>query len=143
MPLALTQSQFDALRSGKPVRARGRTQINIAGMNRTEMAYSQYLDGLKVLGKIADYKFEPFNLRLADRTYYRADFVVIQPDGLLEIHETKGATTRVNTAGERVEVPFYKDDGIVKLKVAAEQFPWFQFVLAYRRKSGYWERVEY
>ncbi len=93
----------------KEIRPRTRT----IGMNKLESAYGLELEKMKLTGEIIEYKFEAVKLRLADRTYYTPDWFVIFP-GHLEFRETKG---------------FMRDDAAVKLKVAAEQFPWFRFVL--------------
>jgi hypothetical protein len=79
--------------------------------NKTEAAYGNLLELRKMAGEIVDYKYEPLKFRLADRTYYTPDFLVVHTTHF-EIHETKG---------------FWKDDARVKIKVAAEQFPWFIF----------------
>lgn len=92
-------------------------------MNKTEAAYAAYLDGLKKDGAIADYRFEAVKLRLADKTFYTPDFMVLMPDFSFEMHEVKG---------------FWEDDARVKIKVAATQFP-FKFVAAKKTKNG-WDR---
>jgi len=88
-------------------------------MNKTEARYvTEVLDPQKYTKEILDWMYEPFNIRLADKTFYRVDFLVIT--SVVEFHEVKGA--------------FIRDDAIVKWKVAAEQFPWFKWVLAqYKR----------
>lgn len=91
-------------------------------MNRTEAAYATRLEMLRRAGEIVDWGFEPIKLRLADRTWYTPDFLVVFADRF-ELHEVKG---------------FWRDDARVKWKVAAELFPWFQFV-AVTRKRGQWQ----
>lgn len=92
-------------------------------MNKTEAAYAAYLEMLKRAGEVADYRFEAVKLRLADKTFYTPDFVVLAPDGVLEMHEVKG---------------FWEEDARVKIKVAAAQFP-FKFVAIRKTKNG-WDR---
>ena len=92
-------------------------------MNKTEAAYAAYLDNLKKDGAIADYRFEAVKLRLADKTFYTPDFMVLMPDFSFEMHEVKG---------------FWEDDARVKIKVAASQFP-FKFVAVRKTKNG-WDR---
>ena len=92
-------------------------------MNKTEAAYAAYLDGLKKDGTITDYRFEAVKLRLADKTFYTPDFMVLMPDFSFEMHEVKG---------------FWEDDARVKIKVAAAQFP-FKFVAVKKTKNG-WDR---
>lgn len=101
-----------------PARARergdGRTETKL------ERDYGLHLALLKAAGKIHDFRGRgPVNLRLADKTFFRPDYLVIAADGTLELHETKG---------------FMEDDANVKLKVAAELYPWFRIVLVKARR---------
>src|SRR5262245_38377650 len=77
-------------------------------MNKTEARYAFELEVLKRGGKIIWYAFEPITLRLAKRTSYTPDFLVMHNDGSLEFVETKG---------------HWEDDARVKIKVAAKMFP--------------------
>lgn len=72
----------------------------------------QVLELAKRAGQIVDYRYEPFALKLAKLTTYTPDFLVIYSDRF-ELHEVKG---------------FWQDDARVKIKVAAERFPWFRFL---------------
>lgn len=92
-------------------------------MNKTEAAYAEHLELLRRKGEIVHYEFEPFKLRLADRTYYNFDFLVITADLTIEIHEVKG---------------HWEDDARVKWKVGADEFWYFTFK-AIKNKSGGWE----
>lgn len=92
-----------------------------SGMNKTECDYARHLELLQRAGELRSFAFEPWKLRLADRTFYTPDFVVVLPNGEIECHEVKG---------------FMRDDAAVKLKVAAELHP-FRFVLA-KRVRGQW-----
>ena len=91
-------------------------------MNKTEAEYAGMLELRKRAGEVAWYAFEPFKIRLADRTFYDIDFGVMLADGRLEVHEVKGG--------------FITDDGRVKLKVAAEHFP-AQFFLCQKTKGAW------
>lgn len=95
-------------------------------MNRLESEYAAYLRGLQHAGEVLWWAFEPIKLKLARLTTYTPDFVVMTKDGTLECHETKG---------------FWQDDAKVKIKVAAEKFP-FRFV-AITKKRGQWETEEF
>lgn len=83
-------------------------------MNGTEKAYASLLELQKRAGAILDYRFEAVKLRLADLTFYSPDFLVVKED-CFELHEVKGG--------------FIRDDAMVKIKVAAESFPWIKFML--------------
>lgn len=86
--------------------------------NATETAYSRLLQERKDQGEILDFWFEGIKLKLATKTFYSPDFLVLGSDGTLECHEVKG---------------FWMDDARVKIKVAAEKFP-FRFVAAQLKK---------
>ena len=92
-------------------------------LNKTEAEYAGMLELRKRAGEIAWYAFEPFKIRLADRTFYDIDFGVMLADGRLEVHEVKGG--------------FITDDGRVKLKIAAEHFP-AQFFLCQKTKGAWY-----
>ena len=96
-------------------------------MNKTESAYAEYLERLKLGGHICDWKYEAVKLRLADKTFYTPDFLVVMPDGLIELREVKG---------------FLEDDARVKIKVAAEQFP-FRFIAVKKGCGGSCEKEEF
>ena len=113
-------------------RGRGRTVRRLPGhMNKTEARYQLHLEARQLAGEVASFAFEPLKLRLADRTYYTPDFMVILPDGLIEFHDVKGGPI--------------EDDAAVKLKVVAELRPEFAFFIARerpRRDGGGWEVKE-
>ena len=95
-----------------PVRGRARPKHVPGSMNKTEQAYEAHLKRLQMAGEIAHYQFEPIKLRLADKTFYTPDFLVVLPDGEMQLHEVKG---------------FWEDDARVKIKVAAAMFWMFAF----------------
>lgn len=95
------------------------------GMNRTEAEYAKRLEALKAAGQISWYGWEAVKLRLADRTWYTPDFMIMHYDGTLSFAEVKG---------------FMRDDAAVKIKVAAELYPW-RFVIVRKTKGG-WEFQE-
>jgi hypothetical protein len=81
-------------------------------MNKLEARYWEYLQ-VKLSQQLIQWcGYECLNFRLADKTYYKPDFVVITNDGDIEVHETKG---------------YWRDDARAKIKVASEQFPWITF----------------
>lgn len=82
------------------------------GPNKTEEAYQETLEHRRLAGEVLWHGYEPFKLKLADRTFYTPDFGVLMADGQLELHEVKG---------------HWEDDARVKIKVAARQFPFLHF----------------
>lgn len=88
-------------------------------MNSLEKWYANHLDNLKHAGNIKEYWFESVKFKLADKTFYTPDFMVMMANNELEIHECKG---------------FMLDDANVKIKVAANIFP-FKFRLIKKVKG--------
>lgn len=95
---------------GKSFYAVGR--LKQGQLNSTEQAYEQHLKQLQKEDQVLWFRFEGLKLRLADNTFYTPDFVVQMSDNTIECHEVKG---------------FWQDDARVKIKVAAEMYP-FRFV---------------
>jgi len=81
------------------------------------------LEARRQRGEIVWWKYESITLKLADGTRYTPDFAVLLAGGEFEIHETKGG--------------FIREDGWLKLKLAAGMFP-FRFFLCQKqaKKDG-------
>ena len=90
--------------------------------NKTETAHALDLEIRKRAGEILDYRWQPLRLKLAPDCTYEPDFMVMMADGSIEFHEVKSA--------------FITDDGLVKVKVAAQTFSWFRFVLYQYDRRG-------
>lgn len=90
-------------------------------MNKLEQSYADFLSLLKKGGDIIDFRYEAIKFRLAERTFYTPDFLVTYPDKM-ECHEVKG---------------FMEEDANVKLKVVAEMFHEFKFVLVKKEKKSW------
>ena len=112
---------FVVLRVAKAGRRR-----RLAGtMNRLEARYAELLDARQAAGEVAEWHFEALTLKLARDTRYTPDFMVVLPDGTVELHEVKG---------------FMREDAHVKLKVCALAFPFTVRVAYYAAKS--WQITE-
>ena len=99
-------------------------------MNKTEAAYARELELRRASGDVLWYRFEGIKLRLADSTFYTPDFAVMLATGELEMHEIKG---------------HWEDDARVKIKVAADQYP-FRFValrVRAKKDGGGWSVEEF
>lgn len=122
--------EFEEWRRGKaygPVPKKSVRQVHLPGrMNKTEAAWAQRLEARKHAGEIVDFKFEALKFRLAKRTWYTPDFMVVLPDRSIELHEVKGG--------------FIREDGLLKFKLARELFPWFRWRMVQRRKTK-WETL--
>lgn len=125
--MSISIQEYRALRTGFVTGAQSakqRTQalgrLKKGERNKTEEAYEQeVLRPAMLRGEILWYAFEPWTLRLAERTTYTPDFGVMLADGSLECHEVKG---------------FWQDDARAKTKIAAELHP-FRFVAITREKK--------
>lgn len=105
-------------------------RLKAGAMNKTEQLYGSFLELRKAAGQVIWYRFEGLKLRLADNTFYTPDFAVMLEDGQIECHEVKG---------------FWTDDARVKIKVAADQYP-FKFVAVKARakkEGGGWSVEEF
>lgn len=97
-------------------------------MNGLETKYAEYLELLKHAGEIAWYAYEGIRVRLAKATTYTPDFFVMKSDGTLEVHEVKGR---------------WLDDARVKIKVAAELFPFLFIGVSLDKKTKQWVFEEF
>ncbi len=105
-------------------RARGKRPKKKEGMNQWETDYAAILESKRATGEVVLYRYEAVKLRLADKTFYTCDFMVMLPDGVIEFHEVKG---------------HWEEDARLKIKLAAEQFPEFTFrAFLRRRKEDPW-----
>ena len=97
-------------------------RLKVGAMNKTESAYDAHLALQQHAGAIVWRKFEGLKLRLADNTFYTPDFAVMTASGQMELHEVKG---------------YWEDDARVKIKVAAEMYPFrFLAVKVKTKKDG-------
>jgi len=114
-----------AIRKGRAsVLAKGRLKAGV--MNGLEKEYDSFLARRMMAGEVLWYRFESVTLVLADRVRYTPDFAVMLSDGMIEMHEVKG---------------YWRDDAKVKIKMAADKFP-FRFV-SIQKKRGNWEFEEF
>lgn len=99
-----------AVESAAPAAHRPRHESGT--MNKLEAKYAAHLELRKTTGEIREWRFEPMKLRLAPKTYFDVDFLVMLADFDIEFHEVKG---------------HWEDDARVKIKVAAAMFRWWTF----------------
>lgn len=134
--MRMTPEQFNAAQArAKPketpkqrMQALGR--LKTGAMNKTEQAYADLLKDWVSIEIVQWFRFEGLKLRLADNTFYTPDFAVMGMDGVMEMHEVKG---------------FWTDDARVKIKVAAEMYP-FRFIAVKpkaKKDGGGWAREEF
>lgn len=91
--------------------------------SKWEEQYRNMLEAKYRVGEILAYEYESITFRLAPKTTYTPDFLVVLPNGKIQIHEVKG---------------FAREDAIIKFKVAAQQNPWFEFIMVKKSKTEGW-----
>lgn len=99
------------------------------GMNKMEAEHGANLEIERQKGMVLWYMWAPlapFKLRLAKATFYTVDYIVQLADRTMCADEVKG---------------HWEDDARVKIKCAAEMFPWLQF-RAWTKERGMW-KAEY
>jgi hypothetical protein len=108
-----------------PVRVK-KTRATGEGMNSLEARYVvEILDPGVAGGNVAGWFFESFRLKLAPKTFYTPDFMVIKSDGQIVFREVKG---------------FLREDASVKFKWAREVYPFFEFEM-WGRRAGQWYEI--
>lgn len=112
-------------------RARSRPVDPYAGMNGLERERAVIHEARKRAGEIQDWQFERVTLKLAPDCRYTPDFFILERDGTITLEEAKG---------------HWEDDARVKIRVAADRFPWFRFVAVRRvpkKEGGGWRFEEF
>lgn len=125
----IEEEAFMMIAAQKRLFAKGR--MRSGQMNKTEKAYADYLEVQKRAGLVSAFWFEAIKLKIADHACsYTPDFLVLRPDGALELHEVKGSTR------------IFTDDAKVKTKAAATLYPFKVFVVYPDKKVG-WQVEEF
>lgn len=100
-----------------------RAMKRASGLNQTEQAYADHLEHRRRAGEIIDYRAQAMTFRLGPDCRYTPDFLVVEADSTLTLVDVKGGHTW--------------EDSVIKLKTAAQQFPWFAWQMVQRRDSGW------
>lgn len=102
-------------------------------MNQTEQAYADMLESRRLAGEIIRFDFEAMTFKLADGCRFTPDFSIWLLDGSMEFVDCKGSGPM-------------DEKSRVKVKVAAEKFPQFLFVIEQKqskKNGGGWKREEF
>jgi len=108
-----------------PAGGRRPTAKNELGQNKTEARYDVHLSEMAQQGRIIDHAFEPFKWKLADKTWFRIDFAVWVPGGLVAV-DVKG---------------WLEDDASVKAKWFADKYKRVPLYLASYQRGAWTYRV--
>jgi hypothetical protein len=110
-----------------------------SGMTKVEERFASYLNLLKSVGKIEDWKFEPMSIKIADGVRYNPDFEIVGKE-FITMAEIKPGSRDKKTGQVK---PFSMDDGYrTKIYVAAEKYPEFRWLLIWDDKNGGWMERE-
>lgn len=115
-----------AKRDSPPKKMYALGRLRAREMNKTEKEYLGYLEGKIIESSLLWCEFEGVKLRLADNTFFTPDFFVMTAEGELQAHEVKG---------------YMMDDANVKIKCAAEKYP-FRFFVVRKAKNKTWDIKE-
>jgi hypothetical protein len=100
---------------------------------KVEQKYELHLEARKQAGEVQWYWYELCKFRLADRSYWTPDYMVLLADGTLEAHECKGRSG---------DGPWMEEDARLKARFAGETLP-VPVVVVWPLKGGGWGREEY
>lgn len=124
-PVAPAAAAAEPSKSGGMAAMQAKGRLAAGTMNATEAKYAAYLGQLTLAGDVLWWKFEPVKLLLAPQTTLTPDFMVMLADGSLEMHDVKGAKA------------IYTDDAKVKMKIAAQEYPFvFRVVYPVKKADG-------
>jgi hypothetical protein len=85
--------------------------------SKLEEAWAAELERLRAAGEVVLWRYEAMALRLGPDCVWWPDFVAVRRDGQIVVYEVKGRR---------------RDDGMAKLKVAAQQWPELRVYLVTR-----------
>lgn len=126
----ITQPITNPVDGTPAVKARG-AKYNPAGMNKAEAAYAHHLEQEKLAGRIEWFAWDSMKIRIGPSCYWNVDFVVMDCDGFVELHDVKGFWKSKG----RVHI---EDDARVKMIATAHHvMKHFRVVVAYK-KDGVW-----
>lgn len=113
---------------GSPLKAKGAPRKVVGKMSAPERTYAEVLDGEVAAGRVLQWWYEAIQLRIADRTTYLVDFMVLKSDLSIEMVEIKGKHVW--------------HASVVKFKAARELYPLFKFrMMQLDAKSRRWREM--
>ncbi len=116
-----------------PPQVKARARQHVPGqMNKTEARYAEYLELQRLAGAVLEWRFEQFTFKLGPDLRYTPDFFVLFPDGFIAFHELKGSKKDKVTGKQTY---WAEEDGLVKIRAAAQQFPWFAWKIVWWDKD--------
>ncbi len=93
------------------------------GLNKTETAFLAYLQAAYPEPRCKVYS-QAIRVKLANGSYYKADFMTVSKEDGIRLWETKG---------------FMREAAALRVKSAATLYPCFTVILVTKRKGGGWD----
>lgn len=124
--MRLTEDEYAALRKAHGIVMPVAPAEKPAGpkfKSKAEARFAQLLEARKKSGEILGWRYEAVTLRLADGVRYTPDFLVEASNRRMTLIEVKGG--------------YIRDDARIKLRVAVEMFPGFDWWLVLARRQGF------
>jgi hypothetical protein len=108
--------------------------------NKTEARFALWLEIQQRAGIVAWWDFQPMTFRLADDCRYTPDFVVRYPsrDEQLKCIDIKGSKRK---KADGSVTYWAEEDARLKIKFAAEKYPFFDWVICHPLPNGEWNEV--
>jgi len=110
-------------------------------MNKTEARYAQHLEAHQRIGLLLWYGFEAITVKLGNDCRLTPDFLVMYPDGHLELHDTKGAKKIKSGRRAGQTKPYVEEDALVKARVLAAHFV-IPIFFVWPEPNGEWGKCE-
>jgi len=119
-----------------PVKAKAIKLDLSDGKNKSEIAFEQHLEMQKRSGLIDGYGFECMTFVLADGSRFTPDFFIIHASGSVELVDVKAFFKNQ----QKVHV---EEAAMVRVKVAAELYPWFIWTQTWKDETGEWRSRQF
>lgn len=119
-----------------PLKAKAIKRDATAAMSKPERSFSEYNEARRIAREIETWAFHPAKWRLADGTWYEPDFMVVHLDGRIEFDDTKAFWKSKKQVRASVKS---KEASTVKIKVAAETYPQFDWNQCWQDEVGEWK----
>jgi hypothetical protein len=95
--------------------------------SKLEARFAGLLGEWKLGGGILEWRYEPVSMKIGKDCRYTPDFLVLGTDLTITFYETKGTWLGKGQAAARV-----------RLRAAANTYPFWRFIVAYWSKSEGW-----
>lgn len=126
--------------TSEPAKPAATGRLPKPAMNKNEAAYSAHLQRLYLAGEILWRGFEAITIKLGPDCRLTPDFLVMYPNGRMELHDCKGRT-KIKVGKKAGGSKFYaEEDALVKARVVAGNFV-IPIFFVWKEKNGEWSKT--